>query len=522
MDIVFHPGQNGSDPWVEFYPYTPSATAGYAFMAIFGISTLAHIILMFPFRAAYFIPLILGGICETFGYYGRAWSHESRFEISSWSLQEMLILCAPPLVAATVYMVLGRIIRSFGAEHLSSMRVKWLTFVFVMNDVLCFITQLGGAGVQVTGDENIMKIGKKVVLGGLIFSLVVFAFFIYIAAKFHRRLQQKPTPILHHYPDLPWQRYMWAIYVSCAALMVRNLVRTIQFGAGQKTDINTKEVYIYVFDAFLMFFAMLVLIIYHPGRLIKRARRLTKDGMFEESGDSNSAHILLSECEMGQRPTNLEKMHLIRYATEADGPAFAKVNVQSFQDRLLLHQIFPGSSQTLLQEYKIHVGMKHLANPSMHVLKIHSDDGELVTYSRWQLPASFGQSQVPLSDQGVLSAKDPVAFAPQPMNNKAFDAFKQILEEGRKRYTTEDDIVLDLLATLPDYQGQGYGTAMLKWGIEKADAAKSRIYLEATPEGVPVYLKYGWRHLEEVTMSYVDHGGVGEESFYLMIRDPIL
>ncbi|CAG8947480.1 unnamed protein product [Penicillium salamii] len=533
MDIVFHPGQNGSAPVVEFYPYTPSATAGYAFMAIFGISTLAHIILMFPFRAAYFIPLILGGICETFGYYGRAWSHESRFEISSWALQEMLILCAPPLVAATVYMVLGRIIRSFGAEHLSSMRVKWLTFVFVMNDVLCFITQLGGAGVQVTGDENIMKIGKKVVLAGLIFSLVVFAFFIYIAAKFHRRLQQNPTPILNHHPDLPWQRYMWAIYVSCVALMVRNLVRTIQFGAGQKTDVNTKEVYIYVFDAFLMFFAMLVLIIYHPGRLIKRARRLTKDGMFEESGERNSAHMLLSECEMGQ-----QKMHLIRYATEADGPAFAKVNVQSFQDRLLLHQIFPGSSQTLLQEYKIHVGMKHLANPSMHVLKIHSDDGELVTYSRWQLPASFGPSQVPLSDQGVLSAKDPVAFAPQPMNNKAFDAFKQILEDGRKRYTTEDDIgtvprstphlqfadspVLDLLATLPDYQGQGYGTAMLKWGIEKADAAKSRIYLEATPEGVPVYLKYGWRHLEEVTMSYDDHGGVGEESFYLMIRDPIL
>jgi hypothetical protein len=63
MDIVFHPGKNGTDPWVEFYPYTPSATAGYAFMGIFAVSTLAHIVLMFPFRAAYFIPLVLGGIC---------------------------------------------------------------------------------------------------------------------------------------------------------------------------------------------------------------------------------------------------------------------------------------------------------------------------------------------------------------------------------------------------------------------------------------------------------------------------
>ncbi|CAI7616806.1 unnamed protein product [Penicillium viridicatum] len=296
MDIVFHPGQNDTDPWVEFYPYTPSATAGYAFTGIFAVSTLVHIVLMFPFRAAYFIPLVLGGICETFGYYGRAWSHESRFEIKSWALQEMLILCAPPLVAATVYMVLGRIIRSFGAEHLSSMRPKWLTFVFVMNDVLCFCTQLGGAGVQVTGDEKVMNVGKKVVLAGLIFSLVVFAFFILIAAKFHRRLLQMPTAFLHQNPDLPWQRYMWAIYISCFALMVRNLVRTIQFGAGQKTEVNTKEVYIYVFDAFLMFFTMLVLTIYHPGRLIKKAHRLAKTGTGDEHPD-----VLLNGPKMAQR-----------------------------------------------------------------------------------------------------------------------------------------------------------------------------------------------------------------------------
>lgn len=63
MDFTFHNGTNGSSPWVEFYPYTPSATAGYTFMSIFGMATVAHIILMFPYRAAYFTPLVLGGIC---------------------------------------------------------------------------------------------------------------------------------------------------------------------------------------------------------------------------------------------------------------------------------------------------------------------------------------------------------------------------------------------------------------------------------------------------------------------------
>ncbi|KAJ5447369.1 RTA-like protein [Penicillium cf. griseofulvum] len=281
MDIDFHPGVNGSSPYVVFYPYTPSDTAGYAFVALFGIATVVHIVMMFPFRAAYFIPLVLGGVCESFGYYGRAWSHKDRTEIGSWALQEMLILCAPPLIAATVYMVLGRVIRSFGAEHLASMTPRKITVIFVLNDVLTFCTQLGGAGVQVTGDPNVMAIGKKVVLAGLIFSLVVFAFFIWIAATLHRRLQKTPTDLLIM-NEIHWRRYMLALYIACFALMLRNLVRTVQFGASKSSDVNQKEWYIYVFDGFLMFFSMFVLAVYHPGLLIKKARRLRKVSDFHE------------------------------------------------------------------------------------------------------------------------------------------------------------------------------------------------------------------------------------------------
>ncbi|OJZ84804.1 RTA1 domain protein, partial [Aspergillus piperis CBS 112811] len=275
MDFQFHPGVNGSDPYVDFYPYTPSATAGYAFMAIFGIATLVHFVMMFPYRAAYFIPLVIGGICETFGYYGRAWSHQGRTLIGPWALQEMLILCAPPFIAATVYMILGRMIVAFAAEHHSIIRPKWLTKIFVLNDVICFLTQIGGAGVQVTGDEHLMKTGIKAVLAGLIFSLVIFLLFVWVAIVFHLRLSREPTWVVNENPWLMggWKRYMWALYVACGALMLRNLVRTVQFGANETSPLNTQEVYIYVFDAALMFVSMAVLVVYHPGTMIKKARR---------------------------------------------------------------------------------------------------------------------------------------------------------------------------------------------------------------------------------------------------------
>ncbi|KAF7125540.1 hypothetical protein CNMCM5793_001779 [Aspergillus hiratsukae] len=289
MDFTFHNGTNGSSPWVEFYPYTPSDTAGYAFMAIFGIATVVHIILMFPYHAAYFIPLILGGICETFGYYGRAWSHQDRTAIGSWALQEMLILCAPPFIAASIYMVLARIIRALDAEHHSSISIKRLTPIFVLNDVFCFLTQLAGAGVQITGDPQVMAIGKKVVLVGLVFALVVFGLFVWVAGVFHKRLDAEPTVVVRESPRLGWKRYMWAIYISCGMLMVRNLVRTIQFGSRKGSALNTEEAYIYVFDAALMACSIGVLIVWHPGRLVRMAQKASKAsqlcGQMENSGD---------------------------------------------------------------------------------------------------------------------------------------------------------------------------------------------------------------------------------------------
>ncbi|KAJ5437696.1 Acyl-CoA N-acyltransferase [Penicillium cf. griseofulvum] len=213
-------------------------------------------------------------------------------------------------------------------------------------------------------------------------------------------------------------------------------------------------------------------------------------------------------------------MDLIKYATEADGPGLAKVNVLSFQGHLL-GELFPGASSMRLQEYKMIVGMKHLADPNMHVLKIHDPvTGELATYSRWHFPASFGPSLVTISEEAASAAKDPILHAPQPMNRDLFNAFRTLLGEARKRHTTENDIILDLLATLPEYQGRGFGSAILKWGMEKADASQSRIFLEGTPEGVPLYLKHGWKLVEEVVLDYTFDNDE-RKSFFLMMRDPV-
>jgi uncharacterized protein involved in response to NO len=61
-----------------------------------------------------------------------------------YAVQSLLILLAPTLYAASIYMVLGRIIAFLRGEHLNYIPIKWMTKVFVAGDVLSFILQAAG------------------------------------------------------------------------------------------------------------------------------------------------------------------------------------------------------------------------------------------------------------------------------------------------------------------------------------------------------------------------------------------
>ena len=59
-------------------------------------------------------------------------------------MQTLLILLAPVLFAASLYMELGRIILLVDGESASLVRRTWLTKIFVGGDVLSFLVQSAG------------------------------------------------------------------------------------------------------------------------------------------------------------------------------------------------------------------------------------------------------------------------------------------------------------------------------------------------------------------------------------------
>lgn len=66
------------------------------------------------------------------------------FSKNPYIIQSILLLLGPALLAASIYMVLGRLIKLLDADNLSIIGPKWLTKVFVTGDVLSFLAQSAG------------------------------------------------------------------------------------------------------------------------------------------------------------------------------------------------------------------------------------------------------------------------------------------------------------------------------------------------------------------------------------------
>lgn len=68
-------------------------------------------------------------VVEIIGYIGRALAYNQTGELGPYIMQSVLLLLAPVLFAATLYMTLGRVITAVRGEQYSFIPPRWLTRV---------------------------------------------------------------------------------------------------------------------------------------------------------------------------------------------------------------------------------------------------------------------------------------------------------------------------------------------------------------------------------------------------------
>lgn len=135
--------------------------------------------------------------------------------------------------------------------------------------------------------QSDVDLGQHVIIGGLGIQVVFFGFFIVVAGIFHYRIARFPTNRSQSL-SIPWERYLYILYIASLLIMVRSVFRIAEYVMGQDGILLKHEIYLYIFDATLMFLMMVLFNIWHPSKIIHKAK--SDDIRHLESQDS--AYVL--------------------------------------------------------------------------------------------------------------------------------------------------------------------------------------------------------------------------------------
>lgn len=158
---------------------------------------------------------------------------------------------------------------------------------FVTVDVASLVIQGVGAANAGTSDSaeaaesgsTIAAVGVGVQLAGYLLFFVLFSIFYY-------RIRHDPPPGLSQMHTL-----MIATMISSGWIILRSIYRLIEMGEGWDGVINNTEWCLFVFDAVLVFFAVTVYNIVHPGKYLPKKFSWNynpdKDGIWWENKNEN-------------------------------------------------------------------------------------------------------------------------------------------------------------------------------------------------------------------------------------------
>jgi hypothetical protein len=198
----------------------------------------------------------------TLGYVFRTASAGDTTAMGPYIGQNVCILLPPSLYAATIYMIYGRIVIYAGEPDLSIVSPQKVTKIFVIGDVLAFLTQASGGGMM--ANSAMANMGQIITIVGLFIQLIFFGAFLTISIIFGRRVQQTKTALR----GLPYGSLLYVLFAVSGLIIFRCLYRIVEFCQGNDGYLMKHEVFMYIFDTIPMFAVQAVFHFYHPGKII--------------------------------------------------------------------------------------------------------------------------------------------------------------------------------------------------------------------------------------------------------------
>jgi high-affinity Fe2+/Pb2+ permease len=123
-----------------------------------------------------------------------------------------------------------------------------------------------GAGILSSaskGKKDNTTLGQDTIIAGLLIQILAFGVFVAVGILFHKRMHERPTQ-KSMVSDMPWQKYLYVIYIVSLLILVRSLVRLIEYAQGYDGYVLSHEVFLYLFDGTFMLIVLVIFNFVHP------------------------------------------------------------------------------------------------------------------------------------------------------------------------------------------------------------------------------------------------------------------
>ncbi|OQU99755.1 hypothetical protein CLAIMM_05342 [Cladophialophora immunda] len=254
----------------NLWPYCPSVAAALILALLFLGTTVAHIYQATRHRQLFCLVVIIGAIMETAAFAFRFLSAKHPTQKGSYDASFLLNLLAPIFVNAFDYMIISRLVRCFLRKtKVFGLGGNIMGKIFVCCDIISFIIQIGGGLLTLSKTANSAKTGVHIVTFGVVFQEALIVFFFALTVRTTKKLD---WVMPHSRISKDAKACIHAVQISLLLITYRIVYRIVEFSSGQGSSLNTyinkHEWCEYVFDGVPMVFALVVMNIFHPGKVL--------------------------------------------------------------------------------------------------------------------------------------------------------------------------------------------------------------------------------------------------------------
>ncbi|QRV97758.1 RTA1-like protein [Ceratobasidium sp. AG-Ba] len=281
------------DPAVDSpFNYIPTGWVGITFLALFGVTTAAHLLEAILFRTWFMIPtLVVCGLGELIGWAGRYWGHISPTNEDAFMMQITTTIISPSFLTAAMFIILPKIIAELGSQY-SLMPARFYAKIFITADVAALVIQaVGGAMASIADTHEAAERGGNIMLAGIIIQLVAVVLFTILGLEFVIRYSlnrpARSTEVEQKYTG--WtvvpRGCVWMLVglaIATLFIIIRSVYRTIELTDGWNGAIISTEKWFNWFDGMPIVVAMVTFNVFHPGFLLRDIGNLPRSARVSE------------------------------------------------------------------------------------------------------------------------------------------------------------------------------------------------------------------------------------------------